>query len=147
VTIVKPQGNYGLAIADGPRHVPFSRLALCLDCDASFEIGEESCPACGSETWCPVARFLGEPGLGGVAGPRRGVQQIIVVSPARPRLYQRLQRAFAGNDSVAVVLDRRHGDRRRAAAARTPDRRTADRRRAQDDHDLRVLGWTVRRRE
>ena len=40
-------------------HLPLARLALCLDCEATFEIGPDSCPACASRTWAPVARFLG----------------------------------------------------------------------------------------
>ena len=39
-------------------HLPLGRLALCLDCEATFEIRIASCPACASRTWVPVARFL-----------------------------------------------------------------------------------------
>jgi hypothetical protein len=39
-------------------HLPLGRIALCLDCDACFEIGTNPCPACGSRTWASVARFL-----------------------------------------------------------------------------------------
>jgi formate dehydrogenase maturation protein FdhE len=39
-------------------HLPLARLALCLDCEATFEIRIASCPACASRTWVPVARFL-----------------------------------------------------------------------------------------
>jgi hypothetical protein len=41
-------------------HLPLKRLALCLeeDCAATFEIGPEECPACGSRTWITLARFL-----------------------------------------------------------------------------------------
>src|SRR5688572_6925315 len=35
-------------------HLPLRRLALCLDCEECFEIGDEACPACGSETWTPL---------------------------------------------------------------------------------------------
>jgi hypothetical protein len=38
-------------------HVPLARLALCLDCDACFEMGLDHCPACGSRTWSPLSRF------------------------------------------------------------------------------------------
>jgi hypothetical protein len=120
-------------------HFPFRRLALCLDCDACFEIGAGNCRACGSDTWCTIARFLElrdeavRPG------------QIIVVSRQRPRLYQRLRRAFAGNKSVQVVLDRREGERRRGGAAgQHADRRRLLDRRAVDE--VRVIGWTVVRR-
>jgi hypothetical protein len=39
-------------------HVPFRRIALCLDCEACFELGGERCPGCGSETWVVLAKFL-----------------------------------------------------------------------------------------
>ncbi len=39
-------------------HLPFRRVALCLDCEECFELGSSVCPACGSETWTPLARFL-----------------------------------------------------------------------------------------
>lgn len=38
--------------------LPLTRIALCLDCEQCFELGRAACPACGSETWAPVARFL-----------------------------------------------------------------------------------------
>lgn len=38
--------------------LPLTRIALCLDCEQCFELGRAGCPACGSETWAPVARFL-----------------------------------------------------------------------------------------
>jgi len=39
-------------------HFPFRRLAFCLDCEACFELGADDCPACGGDTWAPLARFL-----------------------------------------------------------------------------------------
>jgi hypothetical protein len=42
-------------------HLPLRSVALCLDCEVCFELGPEECPACGSETWTPLARFLGGP--------------------------------------------------------------------------------------
>jgi hypothetical protein len=39
-------------------YVPLSRLAICLNCDACFGIGPERCPACGSETWSLLGRFI-----------------------------------------------------------------------------------------
>jgi len=41
-----------------PSHLALRRIALCLDCDACFEIGADACPACGSDTWVSLARFL-----------------------------------------------------------------------------------------
>jgi hypothetical protein len=39
-------------------HLPLRRLALCIDCDECFELGLAACPACSSETWTPLARFV-----------------------------------------------------------------------------------------
>ncbi len=39
-------------------HLPLQKLALCLDCDACFELGYSTCPACSSRTWSPLARFF-----------------------------------------------------------------------------------------
>src|SRR3989442_16012561 len=39
-------------------HLPLRRLALCLVCEACFEIGIPSCPACGGDTWVLLAKFL-----------------------------------------------------------------------------------------
>jgi rRNA maturation endonuclease Nob1 len=44
-------------------HMPLRHLALCLDCEECFEIGSNTCPACGSATWTSLSRFLGEPDL------------------------------------------------------------------------------------
>jgi hypothetical protein len=38
--------------------LPLTRIALCLDCERCFALGRGGCPACGSETWVPVARFF-----------------------------------------------------------------------------------------
>jgi len=113
--------------------LPLRRLALCLDCETCFEIGPEHCQACGSETWFALARFLELRGEGHSS-------QLIVVSRQRPRLYERLKRAFAGNKTVQVVLDRRRED---ASPARPGHDRALDRR-ASDE--VRERGWTVVRR-
>lgn len=127
-----------------PSHLPLARLALCLDCEACFEIGPSSCPACGSETWCPLARFLElRPGTAG-RGPDAGrPSQLIVVARGRPRLYARLRWAFAGNRTVQVILDRRVGERRRVAVPGLPERRRRDRRSGLGERELQGLGWTV----
>jgi hypothetical protein len=39
-------------------HLPLRLVALCLDCEECFELAAARCPACGSETWAPLARFL-----------------------------------------------------------------------------------------
>ena len=40
-------------------HIPLDRVALCLDCDACFDVEYHHCPACGSGTWSSVSRFIG----------------------------------------------------------------------------------------
>lgn len=49
---------------DSQFHLPLRLLALCLDCDEGFEINNRSCPACGSNTWIPLSRFLERQGAG-----------------------------------------------------------------------------------
>ena len=39
-------------------HLPLGRVALCLDCDACFDIATGRCPACGGRMWALVAGFL-----------------------------------------------------------------------------------------
>jgi hypothetical protein len=39
-------------------YTPLERLALCLDCEACFDISGGRCPACGCETLAPLAGFL-----------------------------------------------------------------------------------------
>ncbi len=40
-------------------HVPLDRLAFCVDCEECFQLGPETCPACGSGTWVPLSTFVG----------------------------------------------------------------------------------------
>src|SRR2546426_2326704 len=107
-------------------HLPLRSLALCLDCDECFEVGPETCPACGSATWTTIARFLEKASssrrprhpVGGPSAAKRddgapeAVQQLIVVARNRRDLYEHLKRAFAGNETIRVLLNRRIADRR-----------------------------------
>jgi hypothetical protein len=119
---------------------------MCLDCEVCFELGPPECPACGSETWAALGRFLDLHAGSANAdhdAPRR-TRQVIVVARDRDRLFEYLKRAFAGNDTVQVLLDRRVGERRRSAGdARVPERRRGDRRRQDVSSQLRGLGWAV----
>jgi hypothetical protein len=63
--------------------------------------------------------------------------KVYVVSKTRPELYQRLSMYFAGEDGIKVLLDRRHGERRKRAPAE-PGRRQRD-----DAVALRSRGWIV----
>lgn len=38
--------------------VPFGRLALCLDCEATWALGPDTCAACGSAHFVLVVRWL-----------------------------------------------------------------------------------------
>jgi len=145
-------------------HLPLRRLALCLDCEACFEIGTSSCPACGGDTWVLLAKFLDQGPLkvlpqfhpfpkSWTAGPKHGddangqvAKQILVVARDRQKLYEYAKRAFTGNPTVEVILDRRSAERRSANRSSTPDRRRGDRRLMLEvDNHLRTLGWAIER--
>ena len=135
-------------------HLPFARVGMCLDCEACFEIGS-ACPACGSRTWMPLARFLES------ARRRRLVQPVesmhtngngrppdramhyVIVARVREALYQHFKDSFAGNPTVSVILDRRHGERRGGAPGLGIERRSRDRRWKSVNDQLRVMGWAV----
>jgi len=70
---------------------------------------------------------------------------LMIVARNEPKLYERLRLEFEGDEEVAVVLDRRVGDRRRRPQAVTTDQRRADRRRAFADEQLKNLGWATAR--
>jgi hypothetical protein len=144
-------------------HFPLRRLALCLDCDACFEIGSPTCPACGAESWVLLSRFLDHapfrllPQLHSLTGDwsgrpkldtRERAQQVLVIARDQRALYEYARRAFAGNPTVQVVLDRRRAERRRGDQSRIPERRRGDRRALADvDDQLHVLGWAILRSE
>src|SRR2546426_11088860 len=123
-------------------HLPLRSLALCLDCDECFEVGPETCPACGSATWTSISRFLEQ--TSSSRRPRRpvdspsaakrddgapgAVQQLIVVARNRRDLYEHLKRAFAGNETIRVLLNRRIADRRGAPRAQWGGARRGGRR-------------------
>ena len=145
-------------------HLPLRRLALCLDCEMCFEIGTPACPGCGGETWVLLARFLDQGPLrlmpqfhafpkswnessSSAADADQTAKQLLIVARDRQKLYEYTKRAFAGNPTIEVVLDRRRGERR-ASGDRTsvPERRRGDRRLALDiDNHLKALGWAVMR--
>jgi hypothetical protein len=128
-------------------HLPLRKLALCLDCDECFEIGYDACPACGSATWTPAARFLhllAEASRATGARRKGPTKHLLVVARHRRRLYAELKRAFAGHETVQVILDRRMGERRQRKAAPELDRRRRDRRtHSAMDHQLGTIGWSL----
>ncbi len=146
-------------VASAGIHLPLRNLALCLDCDECFDLGYAACPACGSRTWTPAARFLDlvagprSNRLGGrvrKALPRRAaedvaiVRHLLVVARHRRELYEEIKRAFAGHETVQVILDRRVGERRQRKGVPMLDRRRRDRRsRSAIDEQLRTIGWSL----
>lgn len=70
---------------------------------------------------------------------------LMIVARDRAALYERLRQEFAKDRAVAVVLDRRFDERRRATLTVTEEQRRAERRRRDVDDDLRRLGWATTR--
>jgi hypothetical protein len=60
--------------------------------------------------------------------PLAGLRLLIVVKRSDQSLYEYLTRTMAGVEGVHVMVDRRHGERRRAACPVPGERRQADRR-------------------
>jgi hypothetical protein len=142
-------------------HLPLRRLALCVDCEACFDIALPSCPGCGGGSWVLLTKFLDQRPLrvlpqfhafpkGWTEAKRReepsprAAKQILVIARDRQKLYEYVRRAFAGNPTVEVVLDRRRGERRTADRPGAPDRRRGDRRlRLEVEDHLRTQGWAI----
>jgi hypothetical protein len=70
---------------------------------------------------------------------------LMIVARDRTELYERLRQEFQNDRAVAVVLDRRFGQRRCARLSVTAEQRCAERRRRDIDDDLRRLGWATTR--
>ncbi|HEY7541114.1 MAG TPA: hypothetical protein VIF11_13285 [Methylomirabilota bacterium] len=70
-------------------------------------------------------------------------QLVFIVSRHRPKLHEYLQQEFAGNAEVAVIVDRRLGERRIREVEHRQDRRQIDRRDALADERLRSMGWAI----
>jgi hypothetical protein len=119
-------------------HLPLRRLALCLDCDECFEI-TDACPACGSETWTSLARFLEWGRLESLArimgSAAMRTRHLIVVTRDRRALYERLRHVLAESPEFEVILDRRRAERRRATGSPARERRQRDRRAARAGAD------------
>jgi len=68
---------------------------------------------------------------------------LFVVGRDEPERYEYLLRAFAGDGRVAVILDRREGERRSSRTKQPGDRRRAERRTRENHHELRRLGYAL----
>ena len=135
-------------------HLPLARLALCLDCEVCFEIGPEKCPACGSQTWSPLSRFIGDTSdkavvravealvqeARGISAVRDGAQHLLIVSRTQPKLYEMLRRELSDHPSLTVLQDRRGSGPR--PTARIPNQRWRN-----VDFQIRALGWAIVRAE
>jgi hypothetical protein len=134
-------------------HFPLARLALCLDCEVCFEIGPEKCPACGSETWSPLTRFIGDTSekaavravralveeVRGLSAARGG-QHLLIVSRTQPKMFEMLQRELGNNASITVIQDRR-------GQGPMPTDRLPNQRWRNVDYQIRALGWAIVRAE
>jgi hypothetical protein len=135
-------------------YIPLTRLALCADCEVCFEIGPDQCPACGSDTWSPLSRFIGDASekavvravhalveeARGISSGSDGARHLLIVSRQQPKLFQMLQRELSGNPAVTVIQDRR------GTSPPAPGR-IRNQRWRHVDHQIRALGWAIVRAE
>jgi len=69
---------------------------------------------------------------------------LLIVSRGNTKLATYLQGHFAGDTTVQVLVDRRHGERRQQTVEVAPDRRRADRRsRPHVDKELRLTSFAI----
>src|SRR5436309_15558879 len=127
--------NRSRVLAEG-LHLPLKKLALCLDCDECFELGYSACPACGSATWTPAARFLklvseaeAPRGNGRKTVCRRAAEDaaitkhLRILARHRRELDDQTKRAVAGHETGQGGLHRPEGRPRRPTEPTPPDRR------------------------
>ena len=69
---------------------------------------------------------------------------LFIVSRTNAKLARDLQTQFTGDATVQVVVDRRHGERRRQSTGVAAERRRADRRvRPHVDKELRLTSFAI----
>jgi hypothetical protein len=139
-------------------HLPLRHVAMCLDCEDCFEIGPDTCPACGSTTWTALSRFLEQASASrlprrrdgssaaakGRDEPRPMPRQLVIVARSRAKLYEYLRLAFVGNETIRVLFNQRVVERRQRHGRHEPDRRQGDRRSPlRTEGLLRETGWAV----
>jgi hypothetical protein len=119
-----------------------------------FEIGPEKCPACGSQTWSPLSRFIGDTSdkavvkavealveeVRGISATRSSAQHLLIVSRTQPKLYEMLRRELADHPWLSVLQDRR--GQGPMPTARIPNQRWRN-----VDFQIRALGWAIVRAE
>jgi hypothetical protein len=80
-------------------------------------------------------------------GPTRESVMLFIVARDQPALYETLLREFGTERDVAVLYDRRFGERRRQQVTQPDERRRGERRIRPDvDAQLQSLGWVLIRR-
>ena len=62
-----------------------------------------------------------------------GIKSIIVIRQPYAHLENELRNVFKGQDDVKVILDKRHGERRKESKAVAADRRKSDQRTPKED--------------
>jgi hypothetical protein len=134
-------------------HFPLARLALCSECEVCFEIGPETCPACGSAMWSPLSALIGDRSekaavravralvdeARGISAARGG-QHLLIVSRSQPKMFEMLERELGDSNAVTVILDRR-------GESPMPAQQLPNRRWRNVDYQIRALGWAIVRAE
>lgn len=104
--------------------------AICAWCRAEgapADLGERQPLDDHNETHGLCQRHLSQ-FVAAAARPSAGLRLLIVVKRADQGLYEYLTRGMDGVEGVHVMVDRRHGERRREARSTRGERRRADRR-------------------
>ena len=70
-------------------------------------------------------------------------EYFFIVARRVPRMYEEIQRSFAGHPHIHVILDRRRRERRWQALPIEVNRRSGERRSRDIDALLRQLDWVV----
>ena len=77
-------------------------------------------------------------------GTPPGPRHLFIVSRHNPHLASYLRLHFLPETEVAVLVDRRQGERRRVVAAATPDRRRGNRRsRPEADREVHLTSYAL----
>lgn len=70
-------------------------------------------------------------------------EYFFIVARRVPRMYEEMQRSFAGHPHIQVILDRRRRERRWQVMPIEVNRRSTERRSRDIDALLRQLNWVV----
>lgn len=70
-------------------------------------------------------------------------ERLYIVARSQPHLYEYLRRSYEEPGRVAVIYDRRFGERRRQTVGSPAERRRADRRERDVRRHLVEIGWAI----